>query len=419
MEKNLENSEPISEILSIQPPSASKDLARLVLLGEEHSGRDEMNLAGHPFALLQAATRTERSEPIYYEWPRVLPDGRKVTASWRVEGGQTGGMPGPNEELLHLVMLQMTREAAENAGAPREWPQVVHFSRGDVLARMGWDDCKYRFDQLSDCFTRLNAVTITAKWAFYDARTKAPMQSAGFHVLSGFGITPEPSGRRKSGALPLSWWKWDDVLYNSFLAGNVRSLALEFTLSLRSPTARRLFRLLESWRHMEKTPRASLAVGTFKLRDRLGMTAYKHPSKVREKLLAGIEELQIAGYLGEVGWDKARDGSPLACFAFGGANVPSLPTATPKTRQRAAMGPITPLSVADADATAEEINTPRRELLWAHAMCEKYEALPDEVRERLRGEAREGCGQWLWDRLENPDSPASWELWEMVERETN
>lgn len=389
------------------------NLAPLVLLGEEHSGRDEMNLAGHPFALLQSPGRLTRSEPIFYDWPRTLLSGRRVTASWRVEAGANTGMPGPNEELLYLVMLQMTREAA---GPNGEWPQVVPFRRGDLISRLGWNNGTRGIAAVDEAFRRLNAVSITAKWAFYDARTQAPMQEVGFHILAGYAITSEPDGRKKSGTSPLSWWKWDDVVYASLLSGNVRSLALDFTLSLSNPTARRLFRLLDLLRCAQKTPAKGLSIGAFKLRDRLGMTAYNHPSKVKEKLLAGIEELQSAGFLGEVEWNKAQDGSLLASFCFG-KNDPSQivapPAPPPKSRQGATQAE---QEARSADEPAVLASESKQE--FARRMSERFAALPDAERERLRQKARKDVNPVFWDRLELPDSPMSLGLWQLVERET-
>lgn len=399
--------EPTFKALSLAPSAA---LAQLVLLGEEHSGRDEMNLAGHPFALLQAPGRCGVKEPIYYEWPRVLPDGKKVTASWRVEPGAQSGLPGPNEELLHLMLLQMTREAAgvgaTGANASDEggrWPQVVHFSRGELLDRLGWNDGPRGFGALQEAFTRLSAVSLTAQWAFYDARTKLPMQRVGFHILSNYAITPEPVGRKRAGALPLSWFKWDDVVYASLLWGNVRSLALDFTLSLSSPTARRLFRLLDLLRHAPKTPGKEIVIGAFKLRDRLGMTPYKHPSKIKEKLLPGIKELQSVGYLDGVVWEKARDGSLLAFFRFG--NPDGAIAGAPYFREGRERD-FAPSPPAIADESKQE---------FAHRMAGIYLRLPKEERLRLRDAARTSIEPVFWDRLEAPESPISLALWQLVE----
>lgn len=400
---------------AIAPPSP---LAQLALLGEEHSGRDEMNLAGHPFALLQAPGRRHSVNEIYYEWPRALPGGKSVMASWRVGTDAAFGLPGPGDELLYLVLLQMTREAARIGLAPGEgeegvWPQVVPFSRGLLLRQLGWNDGAPGCQALEDSFSRLNAVNITANHAFWDARARAPMSRVGFHILSNFGIMPEPRGRKATDALPLSWFKWDDVIYASILSGNVRSLALDFTLSLESPTARRLFRLLDLLRCAEKPARREFSIGLWKLRDRLGMTPYQHASKIKEKLAGGIKELEATGFLARARFEKTRDGLELAVFSFGNLNPSGVqPGAAPS--KPLLLGNSYKIPALEA---APEESSPDTEsaLQWAQRLSGVYALLPEEERLPLRDLAREGVEPIFWDRLESPDSPMSLGLWELVE----
>ena len=96
----------------------------------------------------------------------------------------------------------------------------------------------------------------------------------------------------------------------------MRSLALDFVISLEHPTSRRLFRLLEVLRHASKPPRPQISMGIFKLRDRLGMTAYKYPSQILQKLKPALDELTERGYLAGVDTEKAEDGSAIVLFRF-------------------------------------------------------------------------------------------------------
>lgn len=380
-------------------PKSPQKLAQLVLLGEEHSGRDEMNLAGHPFALLQAPGRRHSVNEIYYEWPRELPSGRQVTASWRVGTDAKFGLPGPNEELVYLLLLQMAREQTLPG---QQWPQIVRFSRGDLLARLSWNLSAPGAIALDLAFARLNAVNITAKWAFWNARAKSPAETTGFHIISNYSITPEPMGRKRGGALPLSWFRFDEIVYESLLSGNVRSLALDFALSLSSPTARRLFRLLDMLRLAKKAPRKDLSIGLFKLRDRLGMTPYNQPSRVREKLAPGLEELLSVGFLGEVEWQTARDGSPMALFRFANPSRPQVVARPVKGLQIASDGPTEPLT---------PVESPQE---FARRMNAAFGALPEDEQSELRQQARQQVAPAFWDRLEAPESPMSLGLWQLV-----
>jgi len=301
-------------------------LTKLVLLGEEHSGRDEMNLSGNPFALLQNSAKSSQ-KVLCREFERVLPDGRTVTAKWEVSGHPKMGLPGPSEEMLTLVLMQLTREAAGEGGA---WPKTVHFSRYALLSRMGWTDTPKFYAALDDAFQRLATVTINARYAFFDARTGLPVQQATFGLLDSSHLVDEPRGRKGENQLPLSWFSWSDVLHESFLAGNVRSLALEFVLRLDLPLSRRLFRFLDSMRCATKPPRRDFSIGLMNLRDRLGMTPYAYVSKVKEKLVGAHEELRACGYLGEVNYRPGASGEMLVCYRFGDpTQTAQLPEAAP------------------------------------------------------------------------------------------
>lgn len=401
--------------MALPSPSArpaKHPTSHLVLLGENHSGRDEMNLAGHPFALLQSPKRQSETS-IFYDWPRTLPDGRTVTASWRVETPAVYGLPGPEEELLYLVLLQLTREAAEKAGTPREWPLIVTFSRFDVLRRMGWTDSAPRYAALSMAFARLNSVSITAKHAFFDARTRAPMAEVGFSILNEYSLSDETRGRKAQSHLPLSHFEWNTTLHTSFLAGNVRSLALDFAISLEHPTTRRLFRLLEMLRHAQKPPRPSIQIGLEKLRYRLGMAPYRFPSKIKEKLVGAHQELLQRGYLAEVIYETSREGELMALYRFGNADVASYgpqPSASPNM---ASMAPLTAFPETTAAALSSDSTESPQD--FARRMHAVFLALPEPEQALLREQARRGVEPIFWDRLEAPDSPMSLGLWELVQ----
>lgn len=320
--------------------------SHLTFLGDPHSGRDEMNLAGHPFALLQTPKR-QNDNSISYDWKRTI-SGREVAASWLVEGSAKFGLPGPEEELLYLVLLQLTREAAEEAGTGRDWPLTVKFSRGDLLKRLGWHRNAQHYTALELAFNRLKSVSITANYAFYDARTQSPLKFATFGIINEAVIQHEPKGRKGQMQMPLSHFEWNTILHTSFIAGNVRSLALDFAISLQHPTSRRLFRLLELLRYASKPPRPQLSMGLFKLRDRLGMTPYAYPSQIAQKLAPAVKELVERGYLSGMSLEKDKNDDAMAVFRFYNALSPHR-AATPQASSMPAPGP------QPAPATAQAV----------------------------------------------------------------
>jgi hypothetical protein len=382
---------------------------KLVLLGEEHSGRDEMNLAGNPFALLQGGKSGQTS--IKYEWERQLSSGKIVTASWEVNGHPTLGLPGPSEELLYLVLLQITREAAgENSS---EWPRTVHFSRYDVLQRMNWPNNPQRYGELSQAFNRLQSVSIQAAYSFHDARSKSPYDAIGFGIIDDFGIMAEPAGKKSQNTIPLSWFRWNETLYNSFLAGNVRSLALEFVLSLDLPTTRRLFRLLDVLRCQTKPPRKTVSMDLFKLRDRLGMTPYAYASKIKEKLRPAIDELTERGYLDSVDFVKSKKIETVT-FHFG-----EVKTELDQVRAEQGNAPITAPTAPKTPPKPQQmalledgpLNNVRADALRCY---ELFQTLPKTEQTELLEIARRDVSPIWHDRVGQPESPMSLGLWQLV-----
>ena len=419
---------------------------QIVILGEEHSGRDEMNLAGNPFALLQASSKNDQLF-IRYEWERQLASGKRVNASWEVQGGGRLGLPGPAEELLYLVLMQLTRESAELG---EDWPETVHFSRVDVLQRMGWSRTPKFYATLRDAFARLQAVSIQADHSFWNAKAKVPYESIGFAIIDDYAIAAEPAGRKgiQHTTLPLSWFRWNKTLHSSFLAGNVRSLALDFAVSLEHPTTRRLFRLLDMMRNAQTPARREFAMGLFKLRDRLGMSNYKFPSKIKEKLAAAHDELIERKYLEQVEYSKAKDGSPLVIYRFtdgrqsspnfsdldGGTEINKKVDSSAIKRNhhlqnRGVETSVKPMAKASrqsnqakvpssnivgekilASTTGTDIDV-RQQAMLCHQI---YNSLSTEERQELRDIARRGVEPAFWDRLEVPESPMSLSLWSLI-----
>lgn len=383
-----------------------KPTSHIIFDADPHSGRDEMNLAGHPFALLQSPRR-QSDTSIYYEWPRTVAN-RSVTASWRVETPAAFGLPGPEEELLYLVLLQLTREAAENEGTPTQWPMQVKFSRREVLARMGWDNSSHRYAALETAFERLTAVTINAKYAFYDARTGQPINAVSFHILNEFSIVSEPRGRKSQNNIPLSHFEWNTTLHTSFLSQNVRSLALDFAISLDHPTSRRLFRLLEVLRNQPKgPPLAQLRIGLNKLRDRMGMTQYKYPSKIAEKIAPAVAELTARGYLAGMDMEKAINGGHLAVFRFGDVSravnpiLEPSPDKTLETPPRPSNRPQSPFSdaIVDLSALLPDFSTPSSadNEESAAELDAIFEALPKSEKDAIDARAWAAMASFLRD----------------------
>ncbi len=274
-------------------------------------GKDEMNLVEHPFAMLW-----KNDDPhgvIYHEWEARHPiNGRTLKAWWRVGGDAELGLPTASDERVYLVLMALTREAGfEN--------QTVTFIRRDLLKRLGWPLNDQGYEMLKGAFARLKGVTISAENAFWNPSAKS-FSTVGFNMIDSYelfhetpGVKPDPSkGKRE----PRSWFKWSDVMFESFQNGNIRSVDLHFALSLKRPLSLRLFR------YLDKKAFSDRATFEIALRDlcelHLNMAVEgRYDTKLKAGLRPAHDELIERGFLQAVSFAamKTKQGQKV-CYTF-------------------------------------------------------------------------------------------------------
>ena len=275
-------------------------------------GKDEMNLIEHPFAVLWQKEPNDNIMTL--EWDARHPKtGKAVPASWSVAGHADFGLPTPTDERVYLVLLELTREA--NFEAP-----TVRFSRYDICKRLGWQPSPKSYVMIQSAFDRLKGVTITAKNAFWNPKSHS-FRNTGFNIIDYYDINAEPPGRKSKDQieLPLSWFKWSDVMFDSFQSGYIRTLDLDFALGLKGDIALRLYRYLDKKAY---NGRDTFEIELFTLCiEHLGMKPTKYPSKLKERLLKAHDELKSLGFLREVSYGEMK--KPLqkhrsvkVCYSF-------------------------------------------------------------------------------------------------------
>lgn len=272
-------------------------------------GGDEMNLVEYPFASLW--NKEAPGVKIEHEWETQHPiTGRTVKAVWRAEGSPELGLPGPSDERLYLALMELSREQG--------FVQVVAFTRHDLVKRLGWPHNQHSYRMVSEGFRRLKAVSITSENAFWDASIKS-FRSVGFGIVDNYDIVAEPAGRKKKNGeqseLPLSYFRWNDVIFGSVQAGYIRSLDVGFGLSLKGDLALRLFRYLDK-KAYDGRPHFEIELAA--LCDRhLGMKPTNYDSTRRARLRAAHEELLARGFLQSVEFApmKTRKAEKV-CYAF-------------------------------------------------------------------------------------------------------
>ena len=94
--------------------------------------------------------------------------------------------------------------------------------------------------------------------------------------------------------MPLSSFRWNEVIFRSFQSGNLKQLDLEFYLQLRLPTTKRMFRFLD--KRFYRRDRLDFDLKTLAC-EHIGMSRSYKPTELKRRLRPAIEELESLGFL--------------------------------------------------------------------------------------------------------------------------
>lgn len=263
-------------------------------------GRDEMNLAEFPFALLSDRA-PEGVNTIQFEDTVEGKDGLLVKRSWTVTGGEKFGLPLAADEQVYVVLMEVTKEHGFDQ-------RTIPITRYDLIKRLGWPNKGESYRRLREALDRLLGVTITARRAFWD-KAKQRYVDVGFHIIDDYALYDEAPGRKRhdqQDPLPLSFISWSQVIFRSFQAGNIKQLDTAFYFSLRSSLSRRLYRYLDKKRYDGK---GKYRIGIRKLAfEKLGMSRNYYPSQIKQELKRAHQELIQNGFLQAVEYEPGGNG---------------------------------------------------------------------------------------------------------------
>ena len=229
-------------------------------------------------------------------------DGQELQQTWTVRAVQGLGLPGTLDQDVYVALLQLVDRQED---VPEDgWIGFSLYKLVELLQRAhGGRD--YR--QVKESLERLSSTSIQSKNAFYRKSTKSYVDDT-FHLLDRVqhSESMDGLGRRSE----KTWVKLSDYFVESYKANYLKGLDADFYWSLNSSVAKRLYRFVDKKRNHQRR----WEVGLFALRDRIPLSPYKYPSKIKEKLAPAHEELRHKGFLERVTYRKTAEDTHLVCY---------------------------------------------------------------------------------------------------------
>lgn len=274
-------------------------------------GRDELNLAQFPIHQLCAAT-SEKVPSLTFRGT-VVDGGQTREVTWRVKASIDHGIPTAIENDVLEALQRLTLE--------QDSPKTIHFSLYELLEKLEWPHNGQHYRRAVEALDRLLSTTIQTD-AFWD-HSAGVYLTIGFQILQFVKVVRMPGRRHATKDTQyLSSVMWSDTIYNSLKSGYVKTTDYALYVDLKTPTARRLYQVLDL--ELRKTPSAKFDLLNL-AHERVGLSrSYKYPSKCYEKLRPAIIELEQHAYL-ERGATKV-DGAEIT-FVRGSRPTPEVPGA--------------------------------------------------------------------------------------------
>lgn len=284
-------------------------------------GRDEMNLAEFPMALLAHRAPPGQKTMHFHKTIRG-PDSRPLEQHWIITATDEFGLPVAGDEELYLALLDLSRRQG--------FPEVVRFSRYELMQRMHWKPTGGNYRRILEGLRRLSGVAFYARNAFWDNASKRYVKEAKFSVIADYAVNDSNPSQQ---SLPLSWIRWSPTLAESFRAGHIKSLDLARYYRLESTLARRLYRHLD--RKLGRKDR--FAIDLFMLaHEHLGMTrSWRYASELRRRLDPALEELKRDGYLANWTYRESASRDSIV-VEFERARIATIANGSGTTKQPAA-----------------------------------------------------------------------------------
>jgi hypothetical protein len=246
-------------------------------LAPDRNGRDEMNIAEYPIALLADRVPKDVKTLVYKDKDETL----------TITGSDAYGLPTALDIDVIIGLLYLTKKRSDFTSP------TVNFTRYELIEAIRWSHSGRYYERITESVHRWVGVTLIYKKAWWDNNDKTK-GNASFHIIDAANIVERGGSSGRQENLPLSTIRWGEEFFRSCQANNLKKLDLEVYFSLESSISKQLYRFMDK-RFYKKS------LWTFDLRalacEHVGLSRNYPSWKIKQKLEPAIEELTKAGFL--------------------------------------------------------------------------------------------------------------------------
>lgn len=252
------------------------------LVSHYQEGRDELNLAEFPISTVGDRANPGEKTIVFEDTTFDKSCNEVITRRLTITGSDKSGLPTAQDDEVLLGMLQLSYRQGFKS-------REVSFKPLELLKELGWSPTGPNYARLRKALQRWHDVSLHYENAWRD-RATGEWVDADFHFIDNVEISKSGS---KNILAPkgYSFFRWNEVVFRNFKAGNLKSLDFNIYHKLKSGVAKRMFRFLDKRFHMRSRLTFDLHVFAH---EKIGITrgTSTDVAQVKRRLAEAISQLE-------------------------------------------------------------------------------------------------------------------------------
>lgn len=270
------------------PKESLRTLAPLPL--DIDDGKDEMNFAEFPLATIADRVPDDQKTLVFED--QIFDAGRSemITRRLTITASEKFGLPTALDDEVILGLIQLSKKS-------RFSDRKVNFSRYQLIQELGWRHEGRSYERLEKSLKRWLTVTLDYEKAWWDKEAQSWVNES-FHILDNLTLYDQERRLRQvrssSTDAALSSFMWNEVIFRSFKAGNLRTIDMRVFRQLEFAAAKRMYRFLD--KRFYHRSRWEFELAEFAC-EHIGLSRNYDTGQLKRRLGPAIAELEGVGFL--------------------------------------------------------------------------------------------------------------------------
>jgi hypothetical protein len=254
--------------------------------------KDELNFAEFPLASLADRVPEGQKKLEFHDTIFDQSIGQHITRKLTIAASDMYGLPTALDEEVILGLIQLTDKQ-------RFTSRTVYFSSYELIKLLGWSDSAKSYRRIDESLKRWVSITLFYDKAWWSKEEQCWVNES-FHLLDSVTIYDKERRANKKSLNPgdenagRSHFVWNDIVFRSFKAGNLKEIDLDIYKQLRSAISKRMYRFLD--KHFYR--RAHLEYDLLRFAyDHVGILRTTPVAEVKRLFAKPLLELEGMGFI--------------------------------------------------------------------------------------------------------------------------